>query len=268
VIAGLRWPSAFLAALGQSSATRACDGHDGHVIDKSEPIYILPIGGTWWRRHIDRVQWLNVGSLLHKFILSIGFDWLRGEDGETFFDWDGRLQGHQFWRRWWPFRLWTAPELTSWFVAGDNLYSALVPRWSKRLAFPGCRLHLWGHSHAINPIMVACAKGLKVNVLVTFCSPVRYDPELAPVYAEARKNIGYWIHFYSDNADKIQIAGELGDGQVNPSRLVPMADDNRYIPGGHSGALNDPRLFKYLLPAFEEIKRRHGRPDYLERRAA
>lgn len=249
------------------------DAHAATAPAPSEPIRILPIGGTWWLKNQKAAdkkglrQWLNVGSYLHRFILAMGFDWLRGEDGETFFEWTGRINGAEFWRRWWPFRLWSAPDFDDWFVAGDNLYSALVPRWKKALAYPGPLLHMLGHSHAINPIMVACAKGLRVNVLVTFCSPVRHDPELAEIYTQARKNIGYWIHFYSDDDDKIQIVGEVGDGVVDMSRTIPMADRNVYIPGGHSCGLNDPRLFKFLMPAFEEIKKRHGRSDYLDRAA-
>lgn len=225
----------------------------------SVPIRVLPVPGTWARRKRHEVQWFNDASPLASWLAARGITWLRGRRGEAF-EWTTDLNGWQAWRRWWPFNKWTRPSFGDWEVGGTNLFQYLCSPFAEESGwYPAAETHLIGHSHALPVILFACASGLKVNTLITICSPVRSDPEMVEAFAAARRNIGHWIHFYSDGDDRVQIAGDLGDGRVRIAREHPLADRNIYVPGGHSGVLNDPTLFQFLVPALEEVRRRHGR---------
>jgi hypothetical protein len=245
----------------------------------TEKIRILAIGGTWAKKHEQNaVQWYQRGSLLYWFLRSRNFSWLIGRDGRMY-DWTTRLVGHQAWRRVVSFftrRKW-APSLIDWQVAGSNLFAWVCPplfdpgHW-----LPAWLTYIWAHSHGGNVVFFACADGMKVDVLVTFCTPVRGD--MAEAIKRARPNVAYWIEVHSDAcADKIQRLGEVGDGvfdldgvQSFNDLVDPVSghtfkdlklgpDETIVVDDGHSKILNDPRRFDRLLPILKVIKERHDR---------
>lgn len=119
-----------------------------------------------------------------------------------------------------------------------------------------CETALIVHSHGLQVAAFAAHEhDLKVDVLVSFGSPIRND--LAPRYAALRKNTRFWLHFYSDKTDKWQKLGELFDGgwkrwlPGGDSRFVgacPYADRNEFVPRvGHSELLRDPQHYHILV---------------------
>src|SRR5678815_5146950 len=91
-------------------------------------------------------------------------------------------------------------------------------------------------------VAYACAHGLRINRLLTMGSPVRQD--MHAIYAQARPNIGHWLHLHSDRSDRTQWLGELFDGHLGIVRNQPFADVNLGVPAvAHSNLLNDPDLF-------------------------
>lgn len=185
------------------------------------PIRILAVGGTWSKQHEqDRPQWYQaveppLPHLLPLFLRRRGFQWLVGIDGRAF-EWGARIAGHQFWRRIVGFitrRTWE-PSLVDWQVAGANLYAWVCPPLVRPEHWlPAAVTHLWLHSHAGNLGFFACADGLRANTFTTFCTPPRAD--MVTAIKRARRNMGYWIHVHSDHADKVAIAGTVGDGDMN-----------------------------------------------------
>lgn len=248
---------------------------------RTEAIRILGVGGTWAKKHErDATQWYQKGSPLHGFLLRRGFSWLMGLDGRVF-EWTTRLAGFHAWRRvvsWFTRKAWL-PSLLDWEVAGANLYDYICPtlvpceHW-----LPGRLTHFWLHSHAGNVGFFACAKGAKVNTFVTFCTPVRAD--MAETIKLARPHMGYWIHVYSDESDPIQIAGSIGDGDVNVIRKFSELRDEGgrmlgelglgpdleiFVEDGHSRLLNYADGFDRLDPILAITEARHGRANFLER---
>jgi hypothetical protein len=133
-----------------------------------------------------------------------------------------------------------------WQAAGHNLYAYLVPPLyggdDNGVGVSGDETRIVAHSHGLQVVLYACALGLRVRTLVSVGSPVRED--MADVTAQARPNIGFWLHLHSDGSDRMQWLGTLGDGRVGVLRGHPEADRNGAMPKvGHSGVLQDADAF-------------------------
>lgn len=254
---------------------------------RSGDIEILAVGGTGsLGREADAPQWYQLGHALALWLVRRGFRWLRGLDGREF-RWSTRLAGHQFWRRVVSFftrRPWV-PSLVDWQVAGSNLLAFVCPPLVSALHWlPAAVTHLWLHSHAGNCGFFACADGLRANTFTTFCTPPRAD--MVEVIKRARDDMGYWIHVHSDSADRVVIAGTVGDGRVQvvhkfselrdpdtgkrlglrsstpaPDELGIGPDLEIFVSDGHSGILNNPAGFHRLNQILDIIRSRHGRTD-------
>lgn len=220
-------------------------------------IPFLAIPGTWgWNGKSDG-QWYDLASPWSAYMRSQGFEHLRGPDRRPFV-WTTDINGAQFWRRWFGRK----PDVNDWQAAGCNLYAWLVPPLAPDRCQPAEATHLIAHSHGLQVVLFACADGLKVNTLISIGSPVRVD--MLEVAKRARPNIGFWLHIHSDGSDRMQWFGELGDGAFTIKRNHPFADQNNMYPGvGHSGVLNDPRLFSEIWPGpLDLIRSRHGRTEF------
>lgn len=104
-------------------------------------------------------------------------------------------------------------------------------------------MNVIGHSHAVQPILMAAAKGLEIRSLILVGSPVRRNlEELAP---EALKHIGVCRHLYDPGWDTWGLFGMLFDGRLSlrrSFRVEGMASEA--VKGmGHSGVLLKPELF-------------------------
>lgn len=219
-------------------------------------IPFLAIPGTWgWRGKSDG-QWYDLASPWSAFMFGQGFEHLRGPDRRPYV-WSTDVNGEQFWRRWFG----KSPNVTDWQAAGCNLYAWLVPPLAPQYRQPIETTHLIVHSHGLQVALFACAEGLKVNTLISVGSPVRSD--MLDVARRARPNIGFWLHLHSDGSDRFQWLGEVGDGGLGIVRNHPFADQNNTYPGvGHTGILNDARLFNDIWPGpLDLIRARNGRTN-------
>jgi hypothetical protein len=137
--------------------------------------------------------------------------------------------------------------LLDWRVGGVNLYEYCVPSVAPDRRVPPDQLTVVAHSHGLQVVLFAAAAGLKIDHLVSICSPIRQDMMKTGRFAKV--NIAKWTHLYSDDTDWWQALGELGDGGLGVTRDCALADDNVFFPGvGHAGL---------LTPAKYDIWRAH-----------
>lgn len=131
-----------------------------------------------------------------------------------------------------------------WVAGGTNLRQYLVPPLCPDRRVPGAEVNLIAHSHGLQVVLYAAQMGLKINRLISVCSPVRWD--VMRSCPEARANIKSWLHLFSDETDYMQVLGEFFDqGHFGIVRRHPWADANAFIgPGlGHGDILRDPANF-------------------------
>lgn len=219
-------------------------------------IPVLAVPGTWSWRGTSAGQWYDQASSWSANLRVRGFDHLhllRG--GGRPYVWTTDVNGQQFWRRWFG----GAPKINDWQAAGHNLYAYCVPPLAPDRRVPSSELHIVTHSHGLQPVLMACADGLRVNTLVSVGSPVRAD--MLEAARRARENIGFWWCYHSDHTDTMQWLGEIGDGMLGVVRAHPYADQKVSLPGvGHSRILTDPRLFAEAWAGpLDIIRSRHGK---------
>ena len=228
-------------------------------------IPITCVAGTWgWRGLLsDPTHWTHPQSPLWQYLGTKGLT-VRVDRRGRGFTWGTRLAGFQVWRRLFGHK----PSLQDWEVGAAALYdyhrpSTVAPRYLLR----GRNTHMICHSHGGNlPYIAAGVLGLRINVLVTVSTPIRHDV-LRAHGENGRKNIGHHIHFHS-KLDRIQLAGQAGDGVVSVAGEHPFADINVHMPEevGHSGLLENPFYFDELLTFVDSVKERHNNPGYLDHR--
>jgi hypothetical protein len=201
------------------------------------PVTYLPIAGTHGWRGKVKGEWWRDTSPFASFMLSRGLAHLAA--GRRPFIWSTDLNGHRFWRRMLGFN----DFHSDWEAAGHSLGFYLRPFNDLDDRYvPIKHRNLIVHSHALQPVLYACAYGLKINSLVSVMSPVRQD--MMPVAEHARPNIARWLCLHTDQSDSTQLLGELGDGRLRPVRRHPLADASPfgYVPRvGHSKVLSDER---------------------------
>lgn len=198
--------------------------------------YWLPIPGTWALfRQTTGTRWHDPGSPLVGFLEHAGLHLLPGSRPYV---WSTDVDGLP-----WDDRH------SDWQAGGFALYDHLMPSLAGPLAdtlVPYTARNLVAHSHGLQPVLYACALGLRVHRLLSLMSPIRHD--LLPIAKAARANIGEWRHVYTDDSDQTQLRGSWFDGKMGNERKHPLADVNVRIPGlGHSGLVSDPRLFPHWI---------------------
>lgn len=189
----------------------------------------LPVPGTWGT---EDVWWLP-GSAWAAHMQALGWDPLVVQAADAFWwstDVNGTLvrRGHADWKAGGvALRYYFRPPL---YVTGPDF----VPLDARTLV---------AHSHGLQVVLYACgAYGLKIDTLISVCSPVRGD--MRRVADAARPHIRRWVHLYDPGwADRMQVLGALFDGHWGVSRTHPLADVNLRVRGGHSGVLRDPACF-------------------------
>lgn len=195
------------------------------------------VAGTW--EYERPGEWVTPESPFVAFLKQQGIDPCFA-DGRPF-QWSTDLGGVGFGDR----------DLNAWRSAGVNLLAYAVPPLCPEMRIPSSELILLTHSHGLQVALSACARGLKCSMLVDIAGPVRRD--MADVAAQARPNIGRWVHVFSDGSDRWQWFGELGDGRWwdwfkgdRIARAHPLADVNDCVPGvGHSTLVRDPAQFHH-----------------------
>jgi len=196
---------------------------------------VLLVQGTHaWGRTDPETEWWSRRSPFAQFLTAEGCTVLGGDRPYV---WDTDLDGVGFLSR-------TRTRHINWEAAGLSLYAYLRPPLRANFDdyVPLADRNLIAHSHALQVVAYACARGLIINRLVTIGAPVRED--MAEVYAAARPHIGAWWHVHSDASDRIQWLGTLFDGHLGIVRAHPRADRNVAIPKvSHSKLVNDQRDF-------------------------
>lgn len=225
------------------------------------------IRGTWgYRGLFDQNHWATHGSPVTQYLEGHGLRLLTDSRGRGF-TWTTALDGWQITRR-----IFGKPtDISDWEVGAACLCDYyLPPSVDPMYHVPGSKVIVLAHSHGANPAIIAAALGLKINVLVTVSSPVRVDV-LRKYGREARPNIGYHLHYWSDG-DRLQAAGGAGDGHYGIIREYAFSEQHAPIyacnqnvrlprAADHSGLLHEPSWFSELLTAVDIIKTRYGRDD-------
>lgn len=213
-----------------------------------------------------RGDWYHDGSDFCRFFGDHGIDCVP-------FHWPTALAGFEFWLPWFGFE----PNLGDWEIPAVHAKEIYQPSEVDPVHWPRpSRVHWVGHSHAAQPLLMACAMGLRINLLVTVCSPVRVDV-LERYGPRARKNIGYHLHYWSVG-DRVQAAGAVGDSYFGTLReftyirrsgeVIYRADEHIQLPEvcGHSGLLHRAEFRAELLTAIDRIRSRDGRDDLMPAR--
>lgn len=209
----------------------------------------------------SRGDWFHDGSNFCELAYSHGI-------ACNYFPWPTALAGAAFWKPW----LGIKPDMQDWEIPALNLKERFQPIEIPEQHWPRqSRINILTHSHGAQPVIIAAALGLKINVLVTVSAPVRED--VLYTYGErARKNIAFHLEYRSLN-DRIQFAGGVGDGHWGPmwsfadfkvnGRRIWTPNDDVLLPEecGHSRVLHDPKFIGELLTAFQLIVERNGRDD-------
>lgn len=178
------------------------------IVDARPRIRIIP--GTWAvknaakreRDGLGPAYWQARGSLVRDFA-DAGWTVVRAGDP----GWDTKLAGTLAHRLIWQ-RYYQDAWLRSWRAGGADLLEEL------RLDPEPGRLVLLGHSHAINPIVIALAAESCPPIwgLCTVGSPNRAD--MQTTMAAARLKIrGPWLHLQMGRKDRWHWFGTIGSGQ-------------------------------------------------------
>lgn len=230
-----------------------------------DPTPVTCVAGTWgWRGLLsDPRHWTHPKSPVWRYLATKGLT-VRCDRHGRGFTWGTRLAGFQVWRRLFGRK----PGVADWEVGAAGLYDYHRPATvSPRYLLRGRNLHMICHSHGGNlPYISASALGLRINVLLTVSTPIRHD--VLKLHGEnGRKRIGHHIHIFSKH-DRIQQAGQAGDGVISVAGAHPFADVNIELDeeAGHSGVLENPFYFEQLMPFVEAIEQRNNNPGYLDHR--
>lgn len=194
---------------------------------------ILVAGTDAWNDDAT-VAWYDPTSNFAEFLTTAGVGPLFAP-GPTPFVWSTRLGG-----------VFGRGKLLEWDAAGVALKNFVIPPFHPELREPVEQTAVIAHSHGLQVVLFACAKGLKIDTLISVGSPVRED--MMPTARLARANIRWWLHIHSDVSDRMQWLGELFDGHFGIVRAHPLADVNESVPHvGHSDLLNNPSDFHYWI---------------------
>ena len=166
------------------------------------------ISGTWG---LESDLWWKVASPFWQTAKHRGLDLAAPDDP---FTWTTALEG----------------------VKGDNrewIVAASALRWfckAKGIEKP----NIVAHSHGGQLPLLATEHGLEIGTLVTVATPVR-DDVLGHLVG---RRIHRWVHIHTGAGDRMQLLGELGDGEISARRKMPGAE-NIYEPDQtHSGLLD------------------------------
>jgi hypothetical protein len=188
----------------------------------------------------NEVRWWQ-DSYLYYFLKAEGFNVPNVKDP---YIWTTDLGGTSFWRRWaiWKGKISLTRDHRDWIAGGAAL------RWYiKGHNLDDSDVNIIAHSHGLQVVAYASEQGLKINHLISVGSPVRRDME--EVYK--RMNVRRWLHIFDGNNDRIQWAGQLGDGFLSRRLKNSYANFNHPLPNiEHSRVLSDPDAFHYWKDMF------------------
>lgn len=186
----------------------------------------------------EKKDWYSPGEPFHEMIKTIDdFELVSPEDH---FVWSTRLGGVGFGRG----------DLVVYRAAGVNLYHYAVPPRCREQQIPSDDLVVISHSHGLQPVLFAAKMGLKIDLFIDICGPVRKD--MLPIAEMAKPNIKRWVHIHAGRRDRWQWLGTLFDGRVGIIRRHPLAHENLPVPEtDHGGVTRDPRYHSLIRGILE-----------------
>jgi hypothetical protein len=192
----------------------------------------LPVQGTHSWSETPGKDWWQDGSPFTEYLKTQELDLINPQDP---FVWSTDVNGASFWRRWLPWHK-KDGDHRDWKAGGAAL----------RFYLDGVDLrhrNLIAHSHGLQVVLYAACKGFPIHRLVSVGSPIRGD--MAKIAVAARPAIGYWLHIYDMQDDRMQMLGGIGDGSFGIKRTAPLANKNVGLKAiSHSKILHQPELFK------------------------
>lgn len=217
----------------------------------TEHIPIIAVYGTEGGDFLDGPECQDVAHWWHPFsrwwtyIKPLGFEPFRLED----FVWTGALDGLSVRGAWdWikskvqgkslgtMHKEWRAGGEALNDYIGVGLYNA--DRFSDKFI-------VVAHSHGGQVALYCAARERYLPILITVSTPNRFD--MHAIAALAKTRIGFWLHLYDPDHDRVGQEGALGDGEVSFDRTWKgYADLSVPITGvDHSGLLRDPTAYHY-----------------------
>lgn len=209
-------------------------------------ILYIPVAGTnGWSddsNELDSYGQRNIrwwqDSMFYFFMKEHGFDVPNRRDP---FVWTTDLGGVQFWRRFPIFK----GKINQIRDHRDWIAGAAALRWYCKAHVPlEVPVSIIAHSHGLQVVAYACDQGLVVDNLITVGSPIRDD--MKHLYKCIRDSEIRWLHISDGNNDRIQLAGQFGDGIFTRRRHNIYANfNNPLLNISHSRILSDPDAFHY-----------------------
>jgi len=184
-----------------------------------------------------RKDWYSPGAPFHDFIPTVPGHELVCPDAP--FVWSSRLGGVGF----------GDDDLVVYHAAGVNLYHyAVPPRCPDKMIAPE-DLVVISHSHGLQVVLYAAARGLKIDLLIDISGPVRAD--MFVTATKAKLNIKRWVHLYGGRKDRWQWLGGLFDGNVGIVRKHPLAENLEVPKADHSMVTRDPNYHALIQGILE-----------------
>lgn len=203
-------------------------------------------GSHWW--HPISQWWTYVRTLGQPDVQFVPF-----RDDEDF-SWTGELEGSPLNVLWGWLTLKKAKGRFRQWKAGGSALSDYIAV-GVNLGRNPTRFVVVAHSHGGQVALYSAAEGRHIPLLITVSTPRRSD--MNTVIDRARPRIGFWVHLYDPDGDRVAQEGMLGDGDVSFERTFKQADINVPLKGcSHSGALRDPAKYhlwkEAVLPVIAE----------------
>lgn len=185
----------------------------------------------WWH-HFSK-WWTYISTLGQPAIRFVPFR----DDND--FAWTGSLEGVLSYLQRLVHRK-PAAEHRQWRAGGEALSDYIAV--GVNLGRDPNRFVVVAHSHGGQVALYSASEGRHIPILITVSTPHRGDMQAA--IARARPHIGFWVHLYDPDGDKVAQEGMFGDGSVSFDRTFKEADANVPLKGcSHSGALRDPARY-------------------------
>lgn len=190
----------------------------------------------------DTSHWWHTISKWWTYLTSVGEpDYLLVPFRDDDFVWTGALDGLSIRAVWERIR---GKQVTTqhrqWFAGGEALHDYIGEGIYQGQSAD--HFIVVAHSHGGQVALYCAASGRAIPILITMSTPHRLDMQI--VTEKAKLRIGYWVHCYDPDGDRIGQEGAFGDGKISFDRRQPLANINVELKGcSHSGALRDPALY-------------------------
>lgn len=187
----------------------------------------------------DVTHWWHPFSQWWEYMRTLGFVPFRPKE----FAWTGSLDGLSFQAAWnWIRGQQSETKHIQWRSGGTELDDYIGVGLYNQDRFSD-RFVVIAHSHGGQVALYCAALYRYLPILITVSTPNRFD--MHAIATQARPRIGFWLHLYDPDGDRVGQEGALGDGEVSFDRTWKGYPDlSVSVKGvGHSGLLRDPSTY-------------------------